>query len=145
MEVIQVAQQVIMKYTDDLDGTEASGSVQFTLEGRSYEIDLSDENAAKLRDVFAPYVAVARRAGGRGRQAEASPRPRSRSARSREETQEIRNWLKANGYQVSDRGRISAEFMQAWETKIPAGTEGNDQPQNNDASSNGHAVTFQPA
>ena len=140
-----MAQQTIVRYTDDLDGSEASGSVEFALDGRSYEIDLSDDNAAKLRDALAPYVGAARRAGGRARQAEASARPRSSSARSREETQEIRNWLKANGYQVSDRGRISAEFMQAWETKTPAGTEGNDQPQNDDASSNGHAVTFQPA
>jgi hypothetical protein len=139
-----VAQKVDVRFVDDLDGSEASGSVDFGLDGKSYEIDLSDENAAKLRDVFAPYVAAARRSGGRGRRAEASPRPRSGSGRSREETQEIRNWLKANGYQVSARGRISAEFMRAWETKaLPMShAVGNDQSENDD-SSNGHAVRFQ--
>ena len=137
-----MAQQTIVRYTDDLDGSEASGSVEFALDGRNYEIDLNDENAAKLRDALAPYIAAARRDGGRsGRRSSPAHAARSSSARSREETLEIRNWLKANGYPVSDRGRISAEYMQAWEAKTPAATEGNDQPQNE----TGHAVNFQPA
>ena len=49
---------------DDLDGTEASETVVFSLGGRHYEIDLSAENAAKLRDVIAPFVAAARRSDG---------------------------------------------------------------------------------
>jgi hypothetical protein len=137
-----MAQQTIVRYTDDLDGSEASGSVEFALEGRSYEIDLSDENAAKLRDALAPYVAAARRAGGRGRQAEASPRPRVGSGRTREEMAEMRTWLRENGYKVSDRGRIPNEYIQAFGSKTPAPAEGDDQPQS-DGSSNGHAVEFQ--
>ena len=75
MEVIQVAQTVITRFTDDLDGSQASGSVAFGLDGREYMIDLSDENAARLRDALAPYVAAARRVGrGRGRTA-ATPSP----------------------------------------------------------------------
>src|SRR4051812_43760421 len=122
MEVVAVAQQVITKYTDDLDGSEASGSVGFALDGREYEIDLSDNNAQKLRDALAPYVAAARRAGGsgRGRQAGTSPRQRSGSARRREEMAEMRTWLREHGYKVSDRGRIPTEFVQAWESKTPA-------------------------
>jgi hypothetical protein len=141
-----MAQQRIVRYTDDLDGSDAAGSVDFSLDGRDYEIDLNDDNAAKLRDALAPYIAAARREGGRsGRRSSPAPAARSSSGRSREETQEIRNWLRANGYQVSDRGRISAEYMRAWESKTPAYAEGNDQPQRGDASPNGHSVTFQPA
>ena len=77
MEVIQVAQTVITRFTDDLDGSQASGSVAFGLDGREYTIDLSDENAARLRDALAPYVAAARRVGrGRGRTT-ATPSPAS--------------------------------------------------------------------
>jgi Lsr2 len=141
-----MAQQTIVRYTDDLDGSEASGSVEFALDGRSYEIDLSDENAARLRTAFAPYVAAARRAGGgRGRPVQtAAPRARSGSGRSREEMAQTRTWLREHGYKVSDRGRIPNEYIQAFESKTPASVEGNDHSQD-EGSSNGHAVQFQPA
>ena len=94
MEVIQVAQTVITRFTDDLDGSQASGSVAFGLDGREYMIDLSDENAARLRDALAPYVAAARRVGrGRGRTA-ATPSPASQ----RRNLAEARGWLRDNGY-----------------------------------------------
>src|SRR5690348_17230104 len=100
MEVMQMAQRVITKFTDDLDGAEASGSVEFALDGRAYEIDLSDANASKLRDALAPFIAAARRLGdGSGRRVSASPKARSGSARSREEMAEMRRWLRDNGYQ----------------------------------------------
>jgi len=127
-----LAQQTIVQYTDDLDGSPASGAVRFELDGRSYEIDLSDENADKLREIFAPYVAAARRAGGgRGRQAApSSPKARSATGRSREEMAEMRRWLRENGYKVSDRGRVPNEFAQAYESKTPAPNESNQEPQN---------------
>jgi hypothetical protein len=134
-----VAQQVITKFTDDLDGSEASGSVEFALDGREYEIDLSDENASKLRDALAPFVSAARRLGG-GRQARPSAKPRSSSARSREEMTEMRRWLRENDYQVSDRGRIPNEFVQAYESKTPAPARPRE-----DTSTNGHAPVFQTA
>ena len=145
MEAVAVAQQLIRQYIDDLDGSAASGSVRFALDGREYEIDLSDENAAKLREVFAPFVAAARRAGsGRpGRQAGASSRPSSASGRSRQELVEMRSWLREHGYPVSDRGRIPNEFLQAWESKTPASQAGH-QPAPG-GSSNGYAVAFQSA
>jgi hypothetical protein len=119
MEVIEVAQQVITRYTDDLDGSEASGKVEFSLDGRSYEIDLNDDNAGRLRDTLAPFIAAARRAG-RGRAVPSASQPaRSGSGRSREEIAEMRAWLRFNGYEVSDRGRISSDLIQAFETKTP--------------------------
>jgi len=48
-----MAQKVDVRFVDDLDGSEASGTVSFALDGRAYEIDLSEENAAKLRDSLA--------------------------------------------------------------------------------------------
>src|SRR5687767_14745192 len=143
MEVISVAQQVITKYTDDLDGSEASGTIEFSLDARQYEIDLSDQNAARLRDVLAPFVAAARRVGG-GRQAIPSPKSRSASGRSREEMAEMRRWLRENGYKVSDRGRIPRDFVQAYETKAPASAKGTDQP-TSDNSPSGHAPVFRSA
>ena len=145
-----MAQKVITKYTDDLDGSEASGSVDFGLDGKSYEIDLSDENASKLRDVFAPYVAAARRSGGGRRQVSTAPRGAS-SGRSREETGAMRTWLRENGYSVKDRGRVPAELIGAYESKTPAPKQtvdvelpAEDGP-GQDRQSNTHAVEFQSA
>jgi hypothetical protein len=62
-----MAQPTTVRFVDFLDGSEASGTFDFSLEGRNYQVDLPDENAAKLRDALAPYVGDARKAGGRGR------------------------------------------------------------------------------
>ena len=63
----QMAQQTTVRFIDDLDGSDASGTFDFSLDGRQYQVDLSDENAAKLRDALAPFIDVARKTGGRGR------------------------------------------------------------------------------
>ena len=60
-----MAQQTTVRFIDDLDGSAATGTFDFSLEGRNYQIDLSDENAAKLRDALAPFIDVARKAGRR--------------------------------------------------------------------------------
>ncbi len=51
-----MAKTVIVKLTDDLDGGDADETVQFALDGTSYEVDLSAGNAARLREAFKPYV-----------------------------------------------------------------------------------------
>ena len=58
-----MAQQTTVRFIDDLDGSDASGTFDFAIDGRQYQIDLSDENAAKLRDALAPYVGAAARPG----------------------------------------------------------------------------------
>src|SRR3954447_4127167 len=60
---VSMAQQVNVKFVDDLDGSDAAGTVSFGLDGRSYEIDLSDDNAARLRDSLAAFIAAARKSG----------------------------------------------------------------------------------
>ncbi|MEN3266744.1 Lsr2 family protein [Pseudonocardia sp.] len=104
-----------VRLVDDLDGGEADESVVFSLNGKNFEIDLSAKRAAELRDILAPYVGAARRAGGstmvrRQRGIAAS------SAR-REDTSAIREWAAAHGHQVSARGRISAAVIQAYENR----------------------------
>jgi hypothetical protein len=113
-----VAQQVAISLVDDIDGSPAKETVQFNLDNRGpYEIDLNGSNASRLRDALAPFVAAARRAGGRTQR----PAPaRQASGRSREETQEIREWLRANGWEVSDRGRIRSDQLSAYANKTPA-------------------------
>ena len=77
----------------------------------NYEIDLSDENAAKLRDSLATWVGHARRVGGRKQQSKAS----STRGGGRSDLNAIRDWGRANGWTVSDRGRVSADLMKAYD------------------------------
>jgi hypothetical protein len=113
-----MAQQTTVRFIDDLDGSAASGTFDFSLEGRQYQIDLSDENAAKLRDLLAPYVGAARKAGGRGRgRAARQTAVADKSTRSnRDQTAAIREWARANGHTVSDRGRIPKSVIEAYQT-----------------------------
>ena len=113
-----MAQKVDVKFIDDLDGTEAAGTVAFGLDGRTYEIDLSDDNAARLRDSLATFVAAARRSGGTPRRGR-TPRATADGAPSRanrEETAAIRTWARENGHEVSERGRIPKAVVQAYQS-----------------------------
>jgi hypothetical protein len=107
-----VAQRVHVVLEDDLDGSTADETVTFGLDGATYEIDLSTKNAAKLRDSLATYVGVARRA--QTRQARRQGRS-GRQGAGGTKASEIREWARANGYQVSERGRVSAEVRAGYE------------------------------
>lgn len=112
-----MAQKVQVILVDDIDGGEATETVSFSLDGSSYEIDLSADNATKLREAFAPYVGQARRAGRSTAPARARRAPSARPAASGSGTDNaaIRAWAKANGHSVSERGRISTEVREAYE------------------------------
>ena len=107
-----MAQKVQVILTDDLDGGEADESVQFAIDGVSYEIDLSEANAEALREALTPFVEAARRVGGRSVRRGAS---KSTPAAERTDLSELRAWARENGYQVSDRGRVSSEVRAAYE------------------------------
>lgn len=111
-----MAQITEVRLVDDLDGGEAVESVAFSLDGKSYEIDLSKKHAAALRDTFAPFVAGARRAGG-GPAVVSRQKASARTGRSRAETSAIREWATANGLEVSARGRISSTVLEAYENR----------------------------
>ncbi|GGM56745.1 Lsr2 family protein [Longimycelium tulufanense] len=107
-----MAQKVTVELVDDLDGTRAEETVEFGLDGISYQIDLSKKNANKLRSALESYVAQARRAGGRKR---AGARRGGRmAAADREQNQAIREWARKRGMKVSERGRISTEVLEAY-------------------------------
>nr|WP_068254409.1 Lsr2 family protein [Janibacter corallicola] len=105
-----MAQRVQIILEDDIDGGDATETVTFGLDGVNYEIDLNDKNAAKLRDALAGYVGAGRRVSGRRN----SGTRRSSSSSNKEDLSRIREWARANGYEVSDRGRISREVREAY-------------------------------
>ena len=103
-----MAQKIQILFIDDLDGSEAEGTVRFGLDGTEYEIDLSAEHAQALRNALARYVSAARRAGGGARRPAQSGRRTSVSGLN---TTEVREWAKAQGIDVKDRGRVPAELV----------------------------------
>ena len=106
-----MAQRVQVILEDDYDGGEADETVSFGLDGAEYEIDLSSGNATELRNALAPWLAHARKVGGRKRSRAARPAV----AESAGSTSDIRAWALENGMEVSSRGRISSEVRQAYE------------------------------
>jgi hypothetical protein len=134
-----MAQQVNVKFVDDLDGSDAAGTVVFGLDGRAYEIDLSDDNAARLRESLASFIAAARKSGGSaaGTRRVHKPAPKMTAPKmtapkmtapkmtataglrsqplAREQTAAIRAWARQNGHKVSDRGRIAKTVVDAFQ------------------------------
>ncbi|NHN55354.1 Lsr2 family protein [Calidifontibacter sp. DB0510] len=106
-----MAQRVQIQLVDDLDQSEADETVTFGLDGVTYEIDLSKGNAARLRDDLATWVAHGRKVSGRRG---GSGARRGASAGGRDDLNRMREWGRANGYQVSDRGRVSAKLQEAY-------------------------------
>lgn len=116
-----MAQKIQVLLLDDLDGSQASETVTFGLDGDTYEIDLSDANAAKLRESLSGFVGAARkvartsgRSAGRGR----GPRGGGRATIDREQAAAIRSWAKKEGLQVSDRGRIPANIVEKYHASV---------------------------
>lgn len=105
-----MAQKVLVQLVDDLDGTtsETVSTVQFGLDGVTYEIDLTDSNAERLRGVFANYVNSGRRTGGRVK------RGSSRNGAGNNDASKIREWAQANGIELAARGRIPAHVAESY-------------------------------
>lgn len=139
-----MASRTLVLLEDDLDGGTADQTVTFSLDGVSYEIDLSDANAEELRTILAPYVGGARRLNGRG-----TPRAAARSvdgagdrtpvvpgtivasrraggpARAdRAQLAAIRDWARRRGLDVNDRGRIPAHILDQYNRGSGAAKDG---------------------
>ena len=124
-----MAQKTVVTLVDDLTGEESEDitTVEFALDGVTYEIDLDDKNSASLRDALADYVAAARRTGGRratgttrrrsGGAGTGTPRATSPGGYDRETSKQIREWAKTQGFEVSDRGRVPNNVVEAWEAQ----------------------------
>ena len=104
-----MAQKVEVTLVDDLDGGKADETVAFSLDGTQYVIDLSGKNAEQLRGSLAKYIDAARKdkgsrqTGRGGRRASAAP--------AGPDTSEVRTWAKEQGYEVSERGRVSKDLV----------------------------------
>ena len=103
-----MAQKIQTLFIDDIDGSDAEGTVRFALDGAEYEIDLNANHAAALRRALARYIDAARRSTGVARRPARSGR---RASASGVNTTEVREWAKAQGIEVKDRGRVPAELV----------------------------------
>jgi methionine aminopeptidase len=104
--------ETIVTLTDDLDGGKADRTVMFAVNGTNYEIDLSKKNAAALDRALKPYVEAGRKVRRSGRRASAGAAAGRNSHR---DLAAVREWARANGHEVSGRGRISASIVDEYE------------------------------
>ncbi len=109
-----MAKETIVRLLDDLDGSTAEASVEFTWGGVEYVIDLSGKNAKAFEKAVAPYVAGARRVGTR---AGVRRRPARKVTAGKGDQSAVRQWALANGYTVSERGRIPNAVRAAFEAQ----------------------------
>lgn len=107
-----MAQQVKILLTDDMDGSEATQTISFSLNEKSFEIDLNDDHADQLREALEPFMKAGRSSKG-GRRANATRSGRAGS-RNKEELAAIREWASKNGMEVAVRGRVSQKILDAY-------------------------------
>jgi len=112
-----VAERIIYQLVDDISGTEITEGtgerIPFSFRGVDYQIDLTSANVAKLDKAFKPYIEAATRIRAtQGRRAKSSGRT---VPTSKERLAAIREWARSNGYDVSDRGRIKADIVEAYD------------------------------
>ena len=105
-----MATRTITILTDDIDGSDADETVTFTFKGTAYEIDLSKKNLDKMVKALQPYTTAARTTGGR----RSGTGRTTRRGADKDQLTKIRQWARANGHQVSDRGRISTAVQEAY-------------------------------
>lgn len=105
-----MARKVITNIIDDLDGDEAQQSIEFSLDGVDYLIDLNDKNATEMRSVLSKYTEAATRVGRRRKKDSAAP-----SKSKKRDIDEVRRWGRENGFTVADRGRVPFAVHRAYE------------------------------
>jgi hypothetical protein len=104
-----MAQRTQVLYVDDIDGSEAAGTVRFGLGGTDYEIDLSQKHAEQLTAAISPFIAAARRVP-------AARRPVRGGRGARHDQSDVRAWARGEGLKISDRGRIPADVLAKYES-----------------------------
>ncbi|MFF1252610.1 Lsr2 family protein [Pseudarthrobacter sp. NPDC058329] len=106
-----MAKKTVVLLEDDIDGSEATETLSFALDGSDYEIDLNEGHAKELRDALARFTQVGRKvSGGRGR-----PTSRTKSGHGGPAAKAVRMWAAENGIPVNTRGRIQAEVVEKYE------------------------------
>jgi Lsr2 len=119
-----VAQKVVVEMVDDLDGTASDDitTVTFAIDGVSYEIDLTEDNATNLREIFSDFIRTGRRTGGRLKRSNHPTNHHPTTTADREQTKHIREWARQNNFDLADRGRIPINVIQAYEEAHTATT-----------------------
>lgn len=114
-----MAQKVLIQLVDDLDGKELGTgdgeTVEFGLDGRAYEIDLSHANAKRLRAALAEFIDAARPGQAPRRRAASAGTSRASTEGKRRDLAEVRAWARSNGHEVSDRGRVPQTILDAYD------------------------------
>jgi hypothetical protein len=105
-----MAQKTVVSLFDDIDGSEASETIRFALEGAEYEIDLNGKHANELRETLKRYTEAGRKT------ADSRGRPTSRKSNpAGVDTKDIRLWAIDNGFQVNSRGRIQGDIIEKYQ------------------------------
>lgn len=104
-----MAQRTQILYVDDIDGSEAEGTVRFGLDGTEYEIDLNKKHSAQFTKAIHPYIDAARKVSS-------SRRPARGSRPARHNQSDVRAWARSQGLKISDRGRIPADVLARYES-----------------------------
>lgn len=115
---MRVAQIREVRLIDDLDGSPGEETIEFAIDGKNYEIDLSGDNAGKLRGALEPFIAAGRRAG---RTEQVRRSSSTRPGTDRAQNQAIREWALKRGMKISERGRIPSEILEAYHSQPKAG------------------------
>lgn len=110
-----MAQKVQVLLLDDIDGNQAQETVSFSLDGVTYEIDLNEDNARALRETLSHWIGHARRGGAKAPAARQQAARRAAASKGEgPSAAELREWARANGLNVSERGRISESVREAY-------------------------------
>ena len=109
-----MAQRIQTLFIDDLDGSEAAGTVRFGLDGAEYEIDLSTMHSEELRNALEQYIRHARRTSTDRRA------PRSQRGNSTVDTAKVREWAKEQGIEIKARGRVPATVVEKYQAAVGA-------------------------
>jgi hypothetical protein len=119
-----MATETIIRYTDDIDGSEATETISFAFRGTQYEIDLGEKNSAAFEKAVSKFVTNARPAGTvveptpKARRSSGSRRPKKSVAKTPATAGSVREWAQANGFAVGNRGRIPAAAREAYEAAV---------------------------
>lgn len=120
-----MAQQITVRLTDDIDGSEATETVRFSLDGVWYEIDLNPANAEKIREVLGEWTRCARRTGAAPSRSAGETAGRARRRNADPENTAIREWARAQGHDVGGHGRVPAHIREMYEMNRSRHESGN--------------------
>jgi len=109
----EVAQKVSVTYACDYDQREIQRGQhrlrRFSIDGRDYEIDLCLKHSERFDEAIGRFTVHARKASA------PVVRTTRRTAAHRKHSAQVRAWAKANGFAVSERGRIPADVVGKYE------------------------------